>query len=210
MSLGSTFYARPAALVAADLIGCRLLVAGIGGLIVETEAYDRTDPASHSFNGQTKRNASMFGPPGHAYVYRSYGMHWCLNLVCEPGSAVLIRAIEPEDGIETMRERRGRDALRLLCAGPGRLCQALAVTIIHDGLPLDRHPFAIEPRTTVPEVQADRRIGITKGAETPWRFLLAGSRYLSKPGSSHASTVAGASRAALASTLSVSCSTPRR
>ncbi|KQO43581.1 3-methyladenine DNA glycosylase [Methylobacterium sp. Leaf106] len=181
VSLGADFYARPAAAVASDLIGCRLLVSGIGGLVVETEAYDRSDPASHSFNGPTRRNASMFGPPGHAYVYRSYGMHWCLNLVCEPGSAVLIRAIEPGQGIETMRERRGLDALRLLCAGPGRLCQALAVTSLHDGLPLDRPPFQLERRSATPDIVADRRIGITRGADTPWRFLLAGSAYLSKP-----------------------------
>ena len=124
---------------------------------------------------------ALFGPPGHAYVYRSYGMHWCLNLVCEPGSAVLIRAIEPKEGIETMRERRGLDALRLLCAGPGRLCQALAVTNLQDGLPLDRPPFELERRDATPEILADRRIGITRGADTPWRFLLAGSAYLSKP-----------------------------
>lgn len=180
MSLGPGFYARPAALVAADLIGCRLHVAGIGGLVVETEAYDRTDPASHSFMGPTRRNASMFGPPGHAYVYRSYGIHWCLNLVCEPGSAVLIRALEPQDGLAPMRARRGVDGIRLLCSGPGRLCQALAVTAEHDGLPLDAPPFALEARGSVPAILTDRRIGITKGAETPWRFLLAGSRYVSR------------------------------
>ncbi|GJE19069.1 DNA-3-methyladenine glycosylase [Methylobacterium marchantiae] len=186
MTLDAEFYARPASIVAADLIGCRLLVSGIGGMIVETEAYDRTDPASHSFGGPTRRNASMFGPAGHAYVYRSYGIHWCLNVVCEPGSAVLIRAIEPEIGIDAMRDRRGLDAPRLLCAGPGRLCQALAVTVLHDGLPLDQPPFAVTPRTSVPAILADRRIGITKGAEIPWRFLLAGSRSVSRPGSRHA------------------------
>ena len=175
-------FARPAATVAPDLIGARLLVDGVGGIIVEAEAYDRTDPASHSFRGPTKRNASMFGPPGRAYVYRSYGLHWCLNLVCEPGAAVLIRAIEPTDGLAAMEARRGTGgAPRLLCAGPGRLCQALAVTGALDGLPLDRAPFRFASRAAPAAIAIDRRIGISRGAETPWRFLLAGSQFASRP-----------------------------
>jgi len=184
--LPAGFFARPAAEVAASLIGCDLRVEGIGGIIVETEAYDRSDPASHSVNGPTRRNASMFGPPGHAYVYRSYGMHWCLNLVCEPGSAVLIRALEPRHGRDAMAARRGLSDPRLLCAGPGRLCQALAVTLAMDGLPLDAPPFALAAPETAPAWIADRRIGISRAVETPWRFLLAGSRAVSRPPSRHA------------------------
>ncbi|POR41236.1 DNA-3-methyladenine glycosylase [Methylobacterium sp. V23] len=184
--LRAGFFARPAADVAASLIGCDLRVNGIGGIIVETEAYDRSDPASHSVNGPTRRNASMFGPPGHAYVYRSYGIHWCLNLVCEPGSAVLIRALEPRHGLETMAARRGLSDPRRLCAGPGRLCQALAVSLAMDGLALDAPPFALAAPETAPAWITDRRIGISRAVETPWRFLLAGSRALSRPASRHA------------------------
>ncbi|MGW5958790.1 DNA-3-methyladenine glycosylase [Methylorubrum thiocyanatum] len=179
--MGPAFFDRPAATVAAALIGHRLFVDGVGGVIVETEAYDRTDPASHSFGGPTRRNASMFGPPGRAYVYRSYGLHWCLNLVCETGSAVLLRALEPCAGLETMRVRRGLDAPRLLCAGPGRLAQALAIDLSHDGLPLDRAPFALEPPRGPLTVAATTRIGISRGIEAPWRFLVPGSPYLSRP-----------------------------
>lgn len=176
-----SFFARDAASVAADLIGRVILIDGVGGLIVETEAYDRQDPASHSFAGPTRRNASMFGPPGHAYVYRSYGLHWCLNLVCEPGSAVLLRALEPADGLDAMRARRGLSDPRLLCAGPGRLCQALGVSLAHDGLALDRAPFGWRAKAGPAEIRTGPRIGLTRGVDTPWRFLLAGSRYVSRP-----------------------------
>jgi DNA-3-methyladenine glycosylase len=175
--------ACPAPEVARVLIGMRLFVDGVGGQVVETEAYDRDDPASHSFGGRTVRNASMFGPPGHAYVYRSYGMHWCLNLVCgaAPGSAVLIRALEPERGLDAMRARRGEVAPRDLCRGPGRLCQALAITGALDGRSMDVPPFAVLDRTNIPQVVAGPRIGITRGVETAWRFGVAGSRFLSHP-----------------------------
>jgi DNA-3-methyladenine glycosylase len=176
------FFARHPAAVARDLIGVTLLVDGVGGPIVETEAYHHDDPASHSFAGPTARNAAMFGEVGRAYVYRSYGIHWCLNLVCgeDPGSAVLIRALEPAQGVEIMRERRGPVADRLLTAGPGRLCQALAVSREHDGLPLDRPPFELFTPDEAPALLVGRRIGITKGADTPWRFGLRGSKHLSR------------------------------
>ena len=181
--LAPDFYARPAPEVARGLIGVQLLVGGVGGRVVETEAYDRDDPASHSFNGPTVRNAAMFGPPGRAYVYRSYGLHWCLNVVCgvAPGSAVLIRAVEPEHGLGLMRERRGQVPDRDLCRGPGRLCQALAITGALDGRPLDTAPFTVLDRVAQAEIVASGRIGITRGADTLWRFGLAGSRFLSRP-----------------------------
>ena len=182
-TLSAAFFAGPAPVVARKLIGVRLLVDGVGGTIVETEAYEREDPASHSFGGETARNAAMFGPPGRAYVYRSYGIHWCLNFVCgaRAGSAVLIRALAPEAGIETMRERRAVADLRLLCAGPGRLCEALAVTRAHDGLALDRAPFELAPAREVAQIAVGPRIGITRAVEIPWRFGLAGSPFLSRP-----------------------------
>jgi DNA-3-methyladenine glycosylase len=182
-ALTKEFFARSVHDVARDLIGVTLLVEGVGGPIVEVEAYHHEDPAAHGYRGRTARNASMFGPAGYAYVYRSYGIHWCLNFVCEGegmADAVLIRALEPKWGLEAMRERRGVTNERLLCAGPGRLCEALAVTRAHDGLPLDRPPFRLEPRTEVPELVTGARVGITRAAELPWRYALAGSRYLSR------------------------------
>jgi DNA-3-methyladenine glycosylase len=175
-------FTRHPVVVARDLIGWTLTLHGVGGRIVETEAYHHEDPASHAFNGRTPRNAAMFGPVGRAYVYRSYGMHWCLNLVCgqDPGGAVLLRALEPTSGIERMRERRGRSEPRDLCSGPGKLCQALAVTRAHDGLALDAAPFALAPGPAAGIVEGPR-IGISKAADLPWRFGEAGSRFLSKP-----------------------------
>ena len=170
--------------VARQLIGWTLCVGGVGGVIVETEAYDADDPASHSFSGRTTRNAAMFGPPGHAYVYLSYGLHWCLNVVCceaGHGAAVLIRALQPTQGIEQMRARRGVEALRLLASGPGRVGQALGVDRSFDALPLDRPPFGLQPPARAADVICGPRIGIRKAAELPWRFGMAGSLFLSKP-----------------------------
>ena len=183
-SLNRSFFARSVHKVAPDLIGATLLIDGAGGRIVEVEAYHHTDPAAHSFSGQTARNAVMFGPPGKAYVYRSYGIHWCLNFVCEAegsASAVLIRAIEPLEGLAKMRRRRGLSDERLLCSGPGRLGEALAVTHAHNGLALDRAPFELIAHQGKPEITTGVRIGITKAADLPWRYGLAGSRFLSKP-----------------------------
>ena len=183
-ALPAEFFARSVHEVAPALIGATLLVDGVGGRIVEVEAYDHEDPASHGFRGRTERNASMFGPPGHAYVYRSYGIHWCLNFVCEKegvANAVLVRALEPTRGLEAMRERRGLDGPRLLSSGPGRLCQALGVTREHDGLALDRPPFELLAGDRPVEVVSGPRIGITRAAELPWRYAEAGSRFLSRP-----------------------------
>ncbi len=178
------FFASDVVTVARALIGATIDVDGVGGIIVETEAYHHEDPASHSFGGRTPRNAAMFGPPGHAYVYRSYGIHWCLNFVCEAegsASAVLLRAIEPVDGIAAMQARRGIAEPRLLCAGPGRLTQALAVTRALDGMRLDAEPFAMAEAAAAAEIVAGPRIGISRAVDLPWRFGLAGSRFLSRP-----------------------------
>jgi len=177
-------FSAPSPDVARRLIGVTVLVDGVGGRIVETEAYDPGEAASHSYHGPTQRNFSMFGPPGLSYVYRSHGLHWCLNFVCrEPGHAagVLIRALEPTHGLERMRERRGMDDPRLLCAGPGRLSQAMGVTGAHNNLPLNAPPFELIACAQPPEVVSGVRIGISKAVELPWRFGLAGSAFLSKP-----------------------------
>ena len=178
-------FAADAPAVAHALIGATLLVDGVGGTIVETEAYDMTDAASHTFGGPTERNRAMFGPPGHAYVYFNYGLHWCLNFVCREnghGAGVLIRALQPTQGIERMRERRGLHDERLLCAGPGRVGQALGITKAHYGLALDQPPFKLlapADAATV-EVVVGPRVGISKAQDLPWRFGLAGSRYVSR------------------------------
>ncbi len=179
--LERAFFDRSAVTVAPALIGVALLVDGVGGLIVEVEAYDQTDPASHTFRGPTPRNGAMFGPPGHAYVYRSYGIHWCLNLVCESGSAVLIRALEPRAGLDRMAARRGLAVPALLCSGPGRLCQALGIDRSLDGRALDAPPFALEPAPAGVAVVTGARIGISKAVDVPWRFGLAGSAFFSRP-----------------------------
>jgi DNA-3-methyladenine glycosylase len=182
--LKRAFFARSVHEVAPELIGATMLVNGVGGIIVEVEAYHHTEPAAHSFRGPTPRNRVMFSPPGFAYVYRSYGIHWCVNFVCEKegsASAVLIRALEPTHGIAAMRRRRRLDDERSLCSGPGKLTEALAITDKHNGLALDAPPIALQARTTRPEIAAGVRIGITKAVELPWRYGLKGSKFLSKP-----------------------------
>jgi DNA-3-methyladenine glycosylase len=177
------FFARSVHEVAPDLIGATLLVDGVGGRIVELEAYDQEDPASHAYRGRTARNAAMFGPPGHAYVYRSYGIHWCLNLVCGGEGmpeAVLIRALEPTRGVDLQQSRRGVEDVRALCSGPGKLCQALGITREHDGLALDVPPFRLEARVEIPDIVTGPRIGITRATELSWRYMSAGSPYLSR------------------------------
>jgi DNA-3-methyladenine glycosylase len=182
--LGGIAFNAPAEEVARALIGATLLVDGVGGRIVETEAYDQADPAAHSHAGPTKRNASMFGPPAHAYVYRSYGLHWCLNFVCRErghGAGVLVRALEPTVGLDVMARRRGLADPRLLCAGPGRVGAALGITSAHNGLPLDRPPFHVQGPPEPVAIVAGPRVGISKAVEQPWRFGLAGSKFVSRP-----------------------------
>jgi DNA-3-methyladenine glycosylase len=182
--LRQNFFARSVHEVAPDLIGATLLFKGAGGLIVEVEAYHHTDPAAHSFGGRTERNAVMFGPPGFAYVYRSYGIHWCLNFVCEregSASAVLIRAIEPVEGIAAMKRRRGLQDLRALCSGPGKICVALGISRAQNALALDAPPFQLFARAAPVKIAKGVRIGITKAASKPWRYGLTESKFLSKP-----------------------------
>lgn len=182
--LSRAFFNRSVHEVAPELIGAVLLFNGVGGRLVEVEAYHQSEPAAHSFQGPTQRNAVMFGPPGYAYVYRSYGIHWCLNFVCEPegsAGAVLIRAIEPTAGFAAMRRRRGMTDARLLCSGPGRLCEALGITGRQNGLSLTALPFEVFAATGRTDVVAGPRIGITKAIDLPWRYGEKGSRFLSKP-----------------------------
>jgi DNA-3-methyladenine glycosylase len=182
--LKASDFAADSAVVARRLIGATLLIDGVGGIIVETEAYDREEPASHSFSGPTARNAVLFGPPGRAYVYLSYGIHWCLNFSCrEPGhgAGVLIRALEPTTGIAAMIERRRQNDLRMLCSGPGRLGEALGVTPGLNGMRADRAPFRLQAAGQRRRVVSGPRIGISKAMDLPWRFGLAGSRYVSRP-----------------------------
>lgn len=182
--LHQDFFARSVHAVAPELIGTTVLFNGVGGIIVEVEAYHHTDPAAHSFAGPTERNAVMFGPPGHLYVYRSYGIHWCMNFVCEPdgiAGALLIRAIEPTEGLRTMRRRRGVKEERQLCSGPGKLCQALGITRAHNALALDSMPFQLFARSAPVTVVRGLRIGITKAADKPWRYGLKDSKFVSKP-----------------------------
>jgi DNA-3-methyladenine glycosylase len=172
--------------VAPALIGCRLLFDGVGGTIVETEAYEREDPASHSFVGLTERTKVMFGPPGRAYVYLSYGIHSLLNFVCEPGgdaAAVLIRALEPTTGLEAMRSRRAAARTDLeLCNGPGKLTESLGITLAQNAGRLDHDPFQLfPPAGEPPAVVTSPRVGITKAVERPWRFSASGSPYVSRP-----------------------------
>ena len=183
-ALTRQFFARSVHKVAPDLIGATLLVNGVGGIIVEVEAYHHTDPAAHSFNGPTPRNLVMFGPPGFLYVYRSYGIHWCMNFVCEKessASAVMVRAIEPTFGVAAMRRRRGVHDERNLCSGSGKVCEALGVSDKLNGKALDQSPIEIFARTSKPEIVTGIRIGITKAVELPWRYGLKGSKFMSKP-----------------------------
>jgi DNA-3-methyladenine glycosylase len=190
--LDTAFFDREVTDVARELLGATFLVDGVGGIIVETEAYHPTDPASHSYSGPTARNAAMFAGPGRVYVYRSYGIHWCVNFVCSGASAVLIRALQPTHGLQLMAERRAiADPLRL-CSGPGKLCQALAITREHDSLPLNGPPFSVSLPDHAPGIVIGPRIGISKAVDIPWRFGVAGSPFLSR----RFNTAAPADRAA--------------
>lgn len=178
------FFSAPAHEVAPLLIGAYFFIDGVGGMIVEVEAYDQAEPASHTYSGPNQRNAAMFGPPGCAYVYRSYGIHWCLNFVCceaGHGAGVLIRALAPTHGLDDMRVRRGVTGERMLCSGPGKLGQALGVSPHLSGLPLDQPPFELIFPEEKAEIIQGPRIGISKAAELPWRFGLVGSPYVSRP-----------------------------
>lgn len=179
------FFERQVAEIAADLIGASLFVNGVGGMIIETEAYSPMDPASHSFRGKTPTNSAMYGPIGSTYVYRSYGIHFCFNIVCEPGNAVLIRALEPLYGIDRMVESRGTSELKLLCSGPGRLTRALGISLEHTGQDILSPPFRLIPRSGNRAVSVGTRIGISKGRDLPWRFGLQGSPYISRPFRDH-------------------------
>ena len=177
------FFGRSVHEVAPDLIGATMLVNGVGGIIVELEAYHHTEPAAHSYNGPTPRNAVMFGPPGFIYVYRSYGIHWCVNFVCEKegsASAVLIRALQPTHGIAAMQRRRGLQDERSLCSGPGKLTEALAITHALNGLPLDAPPIALHARPRKVDVVTGLRIGLTKAVDLPGRYGLKDSKFVSK------------------------------
>ncbi len=184
MALRRTFFARDVHEVARDLLGASFVVDGVGGTIVEVEAYTPDDPASHSYRGRTRRNAAMFGPPGTLYVYRSYGIHWCANVVCGDagtGAALLLRALEPTHGLDVMRARRGVEEDTLLCSGPGRLAQALGIEAAYDGLPLDRRPFRLTASSASVEVVTGPRVGIARAVEEPWRYAVKGSRFVSRP-----------------------------
>ncbi len=183
-AVGRAFFDRPPEAVAADIIGCGLSFQGSGGIIVEAEAYGQQDPASHSFRGETPRSRAMFGPPGTIYVYLIHGLHWCLNLVAEgrgTGAAVLIRAIEPTHGLDAMRRRRGLEDDRLLCAGPGRLTQALGITGALNGLPLRSAGVHVGRRREQPQIARVPRIGISQATDLPWRMVARGSRFVSRP-----------------------------
>jgi DNA-3-methyladenine glycosylase len=185
--LEADFFDRSVHDVARDLIGCALLFDGVGGVIVECESYERDDPACHAHVGLTPRTEPLFGPPGHAYVYLSYGVHCCLNFVCEregAAAAVLIRALEPRWGVEEMSRRRGREDGRELCSGPGKLTQALGIGLQMDRAPLTEPPFELHARDEAwseVAVVTGPRIGISRAAELPWRFCAAGTEYLSRP-----------------------------
>ena len=182
--LDEAFFARPVAQVAPELLGCVLEIGDLAGEIVEVERYQQDDPASHSFHGPTPRAAVMFGPPGRLYVYRSYGIHWCANVVCEPeghGAAVLIRAVAPTRGLDVMRQRRGPVDDRRLCSGPGRLCQAFGIDGSMNASVLGAGPVRLRAGVPVPDIAIGPRIGISVATEQPWRLGVAGSPHLSLP-----------------------------